>query len=242
MHRVVFTPSGLEGKVTDGTTVLEAARQIGADLDTVCGGRGICGRCQVTPSIGRFAKWHLEAGPASWGPLATIELDYRGHRPLAAGNRLGCAARIVGDVVVDVPASSQVHRQVVRKDLAAGVGRPWTHGSASTSSRSRRRSSATAPVPQRRWPSTVADQHQVPTPSLDRRLLPVVHQVLAADGGAVTVAVRSDDDGRAGDDRRRMARLRRRRLRARRSTSARRPSPATCATCRPVTSSLRPGG
>ncbi len=117
MHRVVFTPSGLEGKVADGTTVLEAARQLGADLDTVCGGRGICGRCQVTPSIGRFAKWHIEADPASWGPSATIELDYHGHRPLAAGNRLGCAARIVGDVVVDVPASSQVHRQVVRKDL-----------------------------------------------------------------------------------------------------------------------------
>ena len=117
MHRVVFTPSGLEGKVDDGTTVLEAARQLGADLDTVCGGRGICGRCQVTPSIGRFAKWRIDAEPTSWGPPATIELDYHGNRPLATGNRLGCAARIVGDVVVDVPASSQVHRQVVRKDL-----------------------------------------------------------------------------------------------------------------------------
>ena len=43
LHRVVFTPSGLEGKVADGTTVLEAARQLGADLDTVCGGRGFAG-------------------------------------------------------------------------------------------------------------------------------------------------------------------------------------------------------
>ena len=33
MRRVVFTPSGLEGKVADGTTVLEAARQLGADRD-----------------------------------------------------------------------------------------------------------------------------------------------------------------------------------------------------------------
>ena len=53
-------------------------------------------------------------------PPAAIELDYRGNRPLTAGNRLGCAARIIGDVVVDVPASSQVHRQVVRKDLDLG--------------------------------------------------------------------------------------------------------------------------
>ena len=58
-HRVVFTPSGLSGEVGDGTTVLAAARQLGVDLDSVCGGRGICGRCQVVPSIGAFAKWNI---------------------------------------------------------------------------------------------------------------------------------------------------------------------------------------
>ena len=197
MHRVVFTPSGLEGKVADRTTVLEAARQLGADLDTVCGGRGICGRCQVTPSVGRFAKWHVEADPASWGPPATIELDYHGHRPLAAGNRLGCAARIVGDVVVDVPASSQVHRQVVRKDLQLA--------SVTVDPRFRLYFVEVAPAElgdstsaAAALTSTVAGQHQVPTPTLDHRLLPLIHQLLAADRGAVTVAVCSDDDGRAG--------------------------------------------
>ena len=39
---VVFTPSGLRGQVAIGTTVLEAARKLGVDLDSVCGGRGIC--------------------------------------------------------------------------------------------------------------------------------------------------------------------------------------------------------
>ena len=47
------------------------------------------------------------------------ETEYQGRRPLGAGHRLGCAARIVEDVVIDVPADSQVHRQVVRK--RAGV-------------------------------------------------------------------------------------------------------------------------
>ena len=64
-----------------------------------------------------FAKWAIDAALDALGRPASIEVDYRGNRPLAAGNRLGCAARIVGDVVVDVPATSQVHRQVVRKDL-----------------------------------------------------------------------------------------------------------------------------
>jgi uncharacterized 2Fe-2S/4Fe-4S cluster protein (DUF4445 family) len=51
-------------------------------------------------------------------PGAT-EIDYRGKRPLGEGQRLGCAAQIDDDVVIDVPPDSQVHRQVVRK--RAGV-------------------------------------------------------------------------------------------------------------------------
>ena len=46
-HLVVFTPSGRRGQFEDGTTVLEAARRRGVDIDSVCGGRGICGRCQI---------------------------------------------------------------------------------------------------------------------------------------------------------------------------------------------------
>ncbi len=116
-HRVVFTPSGLNGTVEHGTTVLEAARRLGADLDTVCGGRGICGRCQVLPASGSFAKWGITVGPDSLGAPAWIETDYRANRPLLEGHRLGCAATVTGDVVVDIPPSSQRHRQVVRKDL-----------------------------------------------------------------------------------------------------------------------------
>ncbi len=116
-HTIVFTPSGLGGEVEHGTTVLEAARLLGADLDTVCAGRGICGRCQVLPGIGSFAKWGIDVGPDALGPVTTTETGYHGKRSMLPGHRLGCAATICGDVVVDVPASSQRHRQVVRKDL-----------------------------------------------------------------------------------------------------------------------------
>jgi uncharacterized 2Fe-2S/4Fe-4S cluster protein (DUF4445 family) len=44
---IVFTPSGLRGRFPLGTPVLQAARALGVDVDSVCGGRGICGRCQV---------------------------------------------------------------------------------------------------------------------------------------------------------------------------------------------------
>ena len=84
-HRVVFTPSGLSGEVGDGTTVLAAARQLGVDLDSVCGGRGICGRCQVVPSIGVFAKWNITTTGQELDGWSALERDYRGRPP--AGRR-----------------------------------------------------------------------------------------------------------------------------------------------------------
>ncbi len=112
---VSFTPAGRRGPVPAGTTVLDAARVLGVDLDSVCGGRGLCGRCQIT--LGEQPGRHADTRRLS--PPGTIEASYRGRRPLADGSRLGCAARILDDVVVDVPADSQVHRQVVRKDAGA---------------------------------------------------------------------------------------------------------------------------
>ncbi len=53
---IVFTPSGRRGRFAQGTTVLDAARSLGVDIDSVCGGRGICGRCQVSQGIGSFPK------------------------------------------------------------------------------------------------------------------------------------------------------------------------------------------
>ncbi len=114
---VVFTPSGLHGRVAKGTTVLEAAREMGVDLDTVCGGRGICGRCQVQPSLGEFPKWALHVEHDALSQPGQLEHNYTGKRAIKPGNRLGCAAEICGDVVVDVPPESQIHKQVVRKDV-----------------------------------------------------------------------------------------------------------------------------
>ena len=119
-HLVVFTPSGRRGDVSPGTTVLDAARRLGVDIDSVCGGRGICGRCQVEPMFGEFAKHGITADASHLSPPGTVEADYRGRRPLTEDRRLSCTATIRGDLVVDVPAESQVHRQVIRKDIDQG--------------------------------------------------------------------------------------------------------------------------
>ncbi|RVT84357.1 DUF4445 domain-containing protein [Rhodobacteraceae bacterium CCMM004] len=115
---VVFTPSGKRGRVPAGTTVLAAARRLGVDLDSVCGGRGICSKCQVTPGKGAFSKHGVTVAEDALGPWNAVEQRYDDKRGLKPGRRLGCQAEIHGDVVLDVPPESQVHRQVVRKAAA----------------------------------------------------------------------------------------------------------------------------
>ncbi|NDF83846.1 MAG: DUF4445 domain-containing protein [Actinobacteria bacterium] len=193
-RRVVFTPSGLDGVVQDGITVLEAARQLGADIDSVCGGRGICGRCQITPSVGVFAKWGITATPESLSGPAETETNYRAKRALVPGNRLGCAARICGDVVIDVPAISQVHKQIVRKDLdlePITVDPSFSLFYLMIPEAQLGDSVSAADA----LAEAVATQHKRTAPSVARRALSSLHSAMAKAEGEVTVAVRHTQDG-----------------------------------------------
>ncbi|MCU0907498.1 MAG: ASKHA domain-containing protein [Rhodobacteraceae bacterium] len=116
---VIFTPSGKRGRFALGTPVLTAARQLGVDLDSVCGGRGICSKCQVAPAFGDFPKHGVTVTDRALSPWNAVEERYDRVRGLPAGRRLGCQAQVLADVVIDVPPESQVHRQVVRKRAEA---------------------------------------------------------------------------------------------------------------------------
>ncbi len=116
---VIFTPSGKRGRFAAGTPVLTAARQLGVDLDSVCGGRGICSKCQVTPAYGEFPKHGVSVAANALSQWNATEARYDEKRGLKKGRRLGCQASIQSDVVIDVPPESQVHKQVVRKRAEA---------------------------------------------------------------------------------------------------------------------------
>ncbi len=112
---IVFTPSGRRSRFAKGTPLLTAARSLGVDIDTVCGGRGLCGRCQITLSEGDFAKHGISSREHHLSPVNEVETRYAAKRGLKPGRRLSCQARVLGDLVIDVPPDSQVHKQVVRK-------------------------------------------------------------------------------------------------------------------------------
>ena len=114
---IIFTPSGIRGEVPEGTSVLDAARSLGVDLDSVCGGRGICSKCQITPGKGEFPKFAITVGDDAISEWNEVEERYSKKRGLAKGRRLGCQVKIINDVVIDVPPESQIHKQVVRKEI-----------------------------------------------------------------------------------------------------------------------------
>ena len=115
---VIFTPSGRRGRVPVGTTLLDAGRALGVDIDATCGGRGICGRCAVVPAFGSFPKHGISVDASHVSGEGSLETEYRREAKLAADRRLSCLCNVEGDLVIDVPPESQVHRQVVRKELS----------------------------------------------------------------------------------------------------------------------------
>lgn len=112
---VLFMPSGRRGRFEIGTPVLDAARSLGVYVESVCGGRGLCGRCQVTPTHGQFAKHKITSRAENLSESGKVEGRYAKHGALPADRRLSCQAKILGDLVIDVPTDTAINKQVVRK-------------------------------------------------------------------------------------------------------------------------------
>ena len=113
--KVVFSPSGKRGYFNKGTSLLDASRQLSVDIDSVCGGRALCGRCQIEVTEGDFAKHNIHSSLNSVEGITEAENKFREKRGLDKNRRLSCQATLLSDVVIDVPAESQVHQQVIRK-------------------------------------------------------------------------------------------------------------------------------
>ncbi|MFB2551745.1 ASKHA domain-containing protein [Ensifer soli] len=108
-------PSGRRGRFAVGTPVLDAARALGVYVESVCGGRGICGRCQIEVQEGQFAKHGITSANEHISGFGPKEIRYASLRELKDGRRLSCSATILGDLVIDVPQDIAVNAQVVRK-------------------------------------------------------------------------------------------------------------------------------
>ncbi|TPJ34600.1 ASKHA domain-containing protein [Mesorhizobium sp. B2-8-3] len=118
---VLFMPSGKRGRFPVGTPVLDAARQLGVYVESVCGGRATCGRCQIEVQEGNFAKHKIVSSNDHISSKGAKEERYERVRGLPGRRRLSCSAQILGDLVIDVPQDTVINAQTIRKDADTRV-------------------------------------------------------------------------------------------------------------------------
>ncbi len=185
---VLFMPSGLRGQVPVGTTVLQAAQRLGVDLESICGGQGKCRKCQVLPQEGEFSKHGISSRPDHLSELTETELHHQSRNRLKPGRRLGCNARILGDLVLDVPEESQQHKQHIAKAVTAYdiQVQPALH-----------LFTVTLPEPdmhapisdKRRLQQALKNEHELPIMDCELSQLRLLQPALQKAGRQVTVAV-----------------------------------------------------
>lgn len=114
MCQIALMPSGRRGSVPAGTNLLEAARLMGVEIESICGGRQTCGKCQILVETGHFPKHNLTSAVEHLSPMDERETTYRQFHDLGP-RRLACACEVIGDVVITVPEESQARKQIISK-------------------------------------------------------------------------------------------------------------------------------
>ena len=105
---IKFHPDEKEISVKRATTLLDAARQVGVKIESLCGGRGSCGKCRII----------VEKGAENLGGLTEIEKCKLSLKEINQGYRLACCSRVTGNITVTVPEES---RGGIQRVLIEGV-------------------------------------------------------------------------------------------------------------------------
>lgn len=187
--RVIFQPNGKQESVPQGMNLLEAARRMGVEIESICGGNQTCGKCKVIVESGDFAKFGVHSNAAALTPPGERERLYAVKFGFPADARLSCACAVLDDVVIRVPEESQTRKQVVRK--AAGVDRIMTVDAAM------RLYYVELPTPTlkdhrgdwERLQDELRTVHGLEALSIDLFALRTLQPALASSGRAVTVTV-----------------------------------------------------
>jgi uncharacterized 2Fe-2S/4Fe-4S cluster protein (DUF4445 family) len=113
--KLIFQPSGRRGEVDKETTIIEASRLLGADIEALCGEKKKCGKCKIRIEEGFFEKFGIQSGMAHTTPWLEEEAKFINEQEKNAGYRLGCVVKVEGDLLIFVPEESRAGKQVVSK-------------------------------------------------------------------------------------------------------------------------------
>jgi uncharacterized 2Fe-2S/4Fe-4S cluster protein (DUF4445 family) len=112
---VIFQPSGRRGEVPKGSNIIEASRLLGVDIEALCGEKKVCGKCVVRIEEGHFEKYNVQSSMDHVSSWKEEEAKFINEKRKKKGFRLGCVAKITGDILVFVPEESRAGKQIVSK-------------------------------------------------------------------------------------------------------------------------------
>lgn len=115
-HKVIFTPSGIRATAQDGQSVYDVALAAGVDILSICGGKGLCRRCQIELEPGEHAKFGIKVEDSHLSPWTDSEERAAKRGDLKPGRRLSCRAQVLGDVVIEVPHDARHQVSSISKD------------------------------------------------------------------------------------------------------------------------------
>ena len=113
--KIIFQPSGRRGEVPKDISIIEASRLLGADIEALCGEKKVCGKCKVRIEEGFFEKYGIDSKLSHVSGWQEEEEKFINTQDREAGYRLGCVAKVLGDLLVFVPEESRAGKQVVSK-------------------------------------------------------------------------------------------------------------------------------
>ena len=113
--KVIFQPSGTRGEIKKGLSIIEASRELGVDIEVLCGEKRVCGKCKVRIEEGSFEKFGIHSTLKNVSPWQEEEKKFINEDQKREGYRLGCCAKVEGDLLIFVPEESRAGKQVVSK-------------------------------------------------------------------------------------------------------------------------------
>jgi len=114
-HTLIFTPSGVRTKAKDGDSFYDVALRSGVDIQSICGGKGLCKRCQIEVEPGKHAKFNINVLAENISKLSPTEKKAYHDGELERHRRLACRAKIRGDLVVEIPSDAREHETSIKK-------------------------------------------------------------------------------------------------------------------------------
>jgi uncharacterized 2Fe-2S/4Fe-4S cluster protein (DUF4445 family) len=94
--KVLLNPMGREIRVERGEVLLDALREAGVRIESLCGGKGKCGKCRVILERGEMEK------------LSSEPDKFLSPHEIREGYHLACMVRLLGDCAFTIPAESRI--------------------------------------------------------------------------------------------------------------------------------------